>query len=58
MQTTPDILEQRILEKSTELLDLLLADRTTSNAKKKHNIIWANDNYAHLGEGYAPTDEI
>ena len=58
MQTTPDILEQSIFEKSPELLDLMLVDRTKSTAKKTHNIIWANDNYEHLGKGFEPTSEI
>ena len=58
MQTTPDILEQSIFEKSPELLDLMLVDRTKSTAKKAHNIIWANDNYEHLGKGFEPTSEI
>ena len=58
MQTLSDILEQEISDISPELLELLLVDRTTSNASMQHNIIWANDNYAHLGKGYAPTDEI
>ena len=36
----------------------MLIDRTRSTSKKTHNIIWANDNYEHLGKGYLKTDEI
>lgn len=35
------------------LLDRLLVDKATGG-----NILWATDAYAHLGEGYAPGDEI
>ena len=37
----------------TDVLGILLADRTT-----KHNVIWADDEYSELGEGYQPCDDI
>lgn len=36
-----------------DVLSILLADRTT-----EHNVIWADDEYAELGEGYQPHDDI
>jgi len=46
-------LENFILNKNPDLLDILLLDRTT-----KKNIIWATDNYKKKGLGYFETDEI
>jgi hypothetical protein len=42
-----DILENDILEKYPEVLEILLRDRTTQK-----NIFWATDNYQELGEAY------
>ena len=42
-----DILENDILEKYPEVLEMLLRDRTTQS-----NIFWATDNYQNLGNGY------
>lgn len=54
-----DISEDSIRETMPEILDILLLDRTLSTEKKKHNIIWANDNYIAYGPSlYAPTNEI
>ncbi|MCJ1780351.1 restriction endonuclease [Mammaliicoccus sciuri] len=54
-----DVLESSIREQMPEILDILLIDRTTSTAKKNHNIIWANGNYKMFGkDSYAETAEI
>lgn len=42
-----DILENDILEKYPDVLDILLKDHTT-----KQNIFWATDNYKELGDNY------
>ncbi len=46
-QTKIDILENDILEKYPEVLDILLRDHTT-----QQNIFWATENYQELGEKY------
>jgi hypothetical protein len=51
--TPTDIQENETFALSPELFAKLLIDRTTHN-----NILWATDNYAHLGEGYQFTDSI
>lgn len=48
-----DIIEQSIADMSTELLKILLIDKTT-----KKYIRWATDNYASLGEDYGAGVEI
>jgi len=48
-----DILENEILQKYPEVLDILLRDQTTQN-----NIIWATNNYEYLGKLYLETKEI
>ena len=48
-----DIIENTI-RKHNNLLDILLIDRTRSNAKKAHNILWATDSYP----GHKPKTEI
>ena len=53
MRTEIDILENEILEKYPEVLDILLRDQTTQK-----NIIWATSNYEHLGEPYLESNEI
>ncbi|WP_435931304.1 restriction endonuclease [Moraxella bovoculi] len=51
--------EDDLYQYSSEILDTLLRDRTTSfYAKKKRNIIWANNNYLKLGENYGATCQI
>ena len=47
MQKNIDILENEILEKYPEVLDILLRDQTT-----KENIFWATDNYKEIGKNY------
>ena len=42
-----DILENELVEKYPQVLDSLLLDHTTGK-----NIIWATDNYEHLGDSY------
>ncbi len=53
MRTEIDILENEILEKYSEVLDILLRDQTTQK-----NIIWATSNYEHLGESYLESKQI
>ena len=48
-----DIKENDIYQLDTELLEILLKDRTTGNT-----IIWATDNYASRGVGYRFFDHI
>lgn len=47
MQNEIDIIEDNILRKYPNVLDILLYDQTT-----KQNIFWATDNYHHLGDSY------
>ncbi|MDO4584077.1 MAG: restriction endonuclease subunit M [Planctomycetia bacterium] len=42
-----DVIEQDIADYSYQLLEILLRDRTTGQ-----NIIWASDDYSHLGQCY------
>lgn len=49
----PDIQENLLLERSPELLAVLLKDNTT-----RGNIRWCTHDYEHLGEGYGYRDEI
>lgn len=53
MQAEIDILENDILEKYPEVLDILLRDHTT-----QQNIFWATDNYQELGNNYQFTANI
>ena len=48
-----DLEEQFLAAKYPAILKALLLDRTTGR-----NIVWATDQYAHLGRGYQPSDEI
>lgn len=48
-----DIVKQNIADLSSELLNILLKDRTTGN-----NIRWATDNYEHFGEAYCANQEM
>lgn len=53
MRTEIDILENEILVKYPEVLDILLRDQTTQK-----NIIWATSNYEHLGGLYLEIKSI
>ena len=54
-----DILENDLLAFDSELLPILLTDRSKSNATgEPHNIVWGTDNYTSNGEGYGEWDEI
>lgn len=53
MKEQVDILENEILEKYPEVLDILLRDQTTQK-----NIIWATTNYEHLGESFLRSNQI
>ena len=48
-----DVIENDILEQYPKVLEILLRDHTTKN-----NIIWATDNYQHLGAHYQSSDQI
>lgn len=47
MRTGIDILENELVAKYPDVLEILLRDHTTQN-----NIFWATNNYEHLGENY------
>jgi len=53
MRTGIDILENELVEKFPQVLDTLLFDHTT-----KKNIIWATNNYEHLGDSYGYHSQI
>lgn len=53
MQVVIDILENELIEKYPDILDILLLDQTTQK-----NIFWATDNYEHLGDSYKPNSQI
>lgn len=53
MRKEIDILENEILEKYPEVLDILLRDQTTQK-----NIIWATNNYEYLGKYYLESNPI
>lgn len=53
MQVSIDILENELIEKYPNILDILLCDQTTHR-----NIFWATDNYEHLGDSYKSDSEI
>lgn len=48
-----DIKEDDILKKYSNVLDILLLDQTTNE-----NILWATDNYEHLGNNYLFSSKI
>ena len=52
-QNIADIKENDLLKIDRSLLEILLQDKTTGK-----NIIWATDNYAKLGNGFAFKNEI
>ena len=53
-----DIKENVIYNEDPKLLELLLIDRTKTTNEDVHNIMWATDNYAPMGQGYQEWDEI
>ena len=53
MQVSIDILENELIEKYPNILDILLCDQTSHR-----NIFWATDNYEHLGDSYKSDSEI
>lgn len=53
MQVQIDILQNEILEKYPDVLDVLLLDHTT-----QRNILWATNNYKDLGKSYNYKSEI
>jgi len=53
LSTQIDILENEILERYPEVLDILLRDHTTQK-----NIIWATNNYEFLGGNYFKNKQI
>lgn len=53
MQIVIDILENELIEKYPDVLEILLRDQTTQK-----NIFWATNNYEHLGDSYKFSSEI
>lgn len=54
-----DIIEDDVVELGgKELLQALLKDHTTSTSSVQHNIFWATNDYAHMGDGFRMMDEI
>jgi len=53
-----DVKENDLFQQYPDILEILLIDRTRSNAKRTKNIIWANENYLNFGSSYAATSEI
>ncbi len=53
LKTEIDILENEILEKYPNVLNILLRDQTTQK-----NIIWATNNYKYLGKNYLERNQI
>ena len=58
MSENSDIKENVIYNEDPKLLELLLIDRTKTTNEDVHNIMWATDNYAPMGQGYQEWDEI
>lgn len=58
MSNHSDLKENDILTYNPDLLPILLIDRTRSDGKETHNIMWATDNYILNGPGYGEWDEI
>lgn len=48
-----DVKENMIVALDKRVLNILLKDKTT-----RQNIIWATDDYAHMGEGYTFNQQI
>ena len=57
MSENSDIKENVIYNEDPKLLELLLIDRTKTTNEDVHNIMWATDNYAPMGQGYQEGDE-
>ena len=57
MSENSDIKENVIYNEDPKLLELLLIDRTKTTNEDVHNIMWATDNYAPMGQGYQEWDE-
>ncbi|MEQ8906737.1 hypothetical protein [Ekhidna sp.] len=53
MRSGIDILENEIVEQYPEVLEILIRDHTT-----QQNILWATDDYEHLGEMYSFNSHI
>lgn len=53
-----DISETALHDFDHEVMEKLLLDHSTSKGEIKKNIMWCTDDYAHLGDGYQPTDQI
>ena len=53
MKSQIDILEDELLEKYPDVLDILLRDHTTQK-----NIIWGTSNYEELGDNYLKCKQI
>lgn len=53
MRTGIDILENELIDQYPDAFEILLKDHTTQK-----NIIWATDNYSHLGDKYRFQSEI
>lgn len=57
MSENSDIKENVIYNEDPKLMELLLIDRTKTTKEDVHNIMWATDNYAPMGQGYQEWDE-
>jgi hypothetical protein len=53
VQVVIDVLENELIQKYPDVLDILLSDCTTQK-----NIFWATDNYEHFGDSYRFNSEI
>jgi hypothetical protein len=53
VQVDIDILENELIEKYADVLEILLRDQSTQK-----NIFWATNNYEHLGESYSFDSQI
>ncbi|WP_087045490.1 hypothetical protein [Weissella confusa] len=54
-EINPDISEIKLNDTFPDILKILLIDRSTSKPSRMRNIIWANDNYAHINpKKYGP----
>lgn len=58
MSENSDIKENVIYNEDPKLVELLLIDRTKTTNEDVHNIMWATDNCAPMGQGYQEWDEI
>lgn len=58
MAIAADVLEEKLLQFSPELLNILLRDNSKSTSTRQRNIFWATDDYKHLGPDYHYDSEI